>query len=189
MRNFTAKMAIAVLSLFVLAACSGSARSKLGISKKSPDEFRVISNQPLSVPPDFALRPPGSENALPKPVADNDKEGEAVLFGNQKSNVSSASKGESAFLSRAGASDADSNIRTVLEEDQVVKEEKKEGFFNKLSNTISGKSDDETVVDSAKEKERISKNKEEGKTVTDGETPTTDATEKKSGWLNRILGR
>lgn len=46
----------AVLGL-ALAACGG-VKDDLGLSKEAPDEFAVVRNAPLSLPPDFNLRPP-----------------------------------------------------------------------------------------------------------------------------------
>ncbi len=41
-----------------LAAACGSLKDDLGLVKKAPDEFAVVRNAPLSLPPDFSLRPP-----------------------------------------------------------------------------------------------------------------------------------
>ena len=41
----------------VLGACGG-VRDTLGLAKRSPDEFTVVRKAPLSMPPDFNLRPP-----------------------------------------------------------------------------------------------------------------------------------
>jgi len=38
-------------------ACS-SLKDNLGLEKKAPDEFAVVRNAPLSLPPDYNLRPP-----------------------------------------------------------------------------------------------------------------------------------
>lgn len=58
-----AALAAAALSL---AACSrGSVSEALGLGKRSPDEFAVVRNQPLVMPPDFQLRPPGPGTTRP----------------------------------------------------------------------------------------------------------------------------
>jgi len=36
----------------------GGIKEDLGLAKKAPDEFTVVKRPPLSMPPDFALRPP-----------------------------------------------------------------------------------------------------------------------------------
>ena len=51
---------VTVLGAAVLSAlggCSGVSES-LGFAKQSPDEFAVVRNAPLTLPPDYTLRPP-----------------------------------------------------------------------------------------------------------------------------------
>ena len=46
-------------SLIALAACdSNTVKDTLGLERTAPDEYRVVSRPPLSVPPDFTMRPP-----------------------------------------------------------------------------------------------------------------------------------
>src|ERR1043165_793788 len=45
------------LALPAVAGCS-STKEMLGLTKRSPDEFQVVSRAPLSMPPDYSLRPP-----------------------------------------------------------------------------------------------------------------------------------
>src|SRR3954471_4751762 len=52
----TLPLALALLAPAV-AGCS-STKEMLGLTKRSPDEFQVVSRAPLSMPPDFSLRPP-----------------------------------------------------------------------------------------------------------------------------------
>ena len=40
-----------------LAGCQNT-KEMLGLTKRSPDEFQVVSRAPLSMPPDYSLRPP-----------------------------------------------------------------------------------------------------------------------------------
>ena len=49
--------ALAVLLPLVLSACQDAKRA-LGYEKMPPDEFQVVQRAPLSMPPDFSLRPP-----------------------------------------------------------------------------------------------------------------------------------
>jgi hypothetical protein len=51
------RLVVILIACLSLSACQG-ARKTFGFEKSIPDEFRVISNQPLNVPPDFNLRPP-----------------------------------------------------------------------------------------------------------------------------------
>lgn len=47
-----------VTSGALLAGCGSGIQDTLGLNKKAPDEFSVVRNAPLSLPPNFALRPP-----------------------------------------------------------------------------------------------------------------------------------
>ena len=48
-----------------LAGCD-SASNALGISKVTPDEFRVVTKAPLVLPPDYSLRPPAPGEPRPQ---------------------------------------------------------------------------------------------------------------------------
>ena len=41
-----------------LSGCSDSMKQSFGVGKTSPDEFQVVEQAPLELPPDFNLRPP-----------------------------------------------------------------------------------------------------------------------------------
>lgn len=57
-------LVVSCLGLLALSGCD-SARSAFGFERTAPDEFAVVSRQPLSIPPDFRLRPP--EPGAPRP--------------------------------------------------------------------------------------------------------------------------
>ncbi len=48
---------IPIAIIFLLYGCGG-VKEKIGLIKKAPDEFQVYKSKPLSVPPNFELRPP-----------------------------------------------------------------------------------------------------------------------------------
>ena len=43
--------------VLALSACSTATKEKLGLTKKAPNEFMVIPRAPLSLPPEYDLRP------------------------------------------------------------------------------------------------------------------------------------
>ena len=56
---------IIVSSFLIMALCAcGITKEKLGLEKSSPDEMSVVSRAPLSIPPEFGMRPIVSENDL-----------------------------------------------------------------------------------------------------------------------------
>ncbi len=52
-----------------LGACSQEAKEDLGLAKVAPDEFSVITRAPLSVPPDYTLRPPRPGTSRPMEIS------------------------------------------------------------------------------------------------------------------------
>ena len=71
---------VAVLAAVALAmgAC-GNIRGQLGLDKQPPDEFRIVSRPPLSMPPDYALRPPQPGAARPQEASVVDRARQTVF--------------------------------------------------------------------------------------------------------------
>lgn len=112
-----------VLCLSVLAGCAETRRT-LGLERVPPDEFTVLSRAPLTLPPDYELRPP-------RPGAERPQEGStrerarAALLGVRQNARSGAryaaqleergfSPGEIALLRKAGTDEADPGIRRTV---------------------------------------------------------------------------
>ena len=107
-----------------LAGCGDNVRRSLGLTKQSPDEFRVVSRAPLAVPPSFNLRPPAPGSQRPQEATARDQARQAVFRasdGEQTAAVPSVpsddslSAGERSLLSQAGAGRADPNIRQLVD--------------------------------------------------------------------------
>ena len=109
------KWVLAVAALPLLAGCGG-AGDALGINKRPPDEFTVVSKPPLVMPPDYRLRPPDAANPRPQTV---DSESMAVdaLFPGRTEVPPAPSKGELSLLKAAGAQAATSDVRSNLSDD------------------------------------------------------------------------
>lgn len=73
---------LSICSLIALSACGGASGIKetLGIGSRAPDEFRVVSRPPLSVPPQFNLRPPSSEAQSPI-IIPSDRQARSIITG------------------------------------------------------------------------------------------------------------
>lgn len=104
-------MATLVVAAAATTGCS-SMSSALGISKVAPDEFRVVTRAPLTLPPDYALRPPSPGEPRPQELQP-DAEARAALFGQDIG--ASASAGEQTLVSRAGAEAVDPGIREQVD--------------------------------------------------------------------------
>ena len=96
-----------------LGGCSSASRM-LGMDRVTPDEFRVVSQAPLSVPPDYSLRPPAPGEPRPQELQP-ESAARAALLG-QRAAVE-RSQGERALSTRAGADRADPLIRYVVDDE------------------------------------------------------------------------
>lgn len=175
------------ITLSCVACSSGNARKVLGINKDVPDEFRVISQAPLTVPPDFHLRPPKPGAKRPQYTA-LDAQAEQTLFSVESSSLPPRTIGEQALLNKTqGKSNPD--IRKIIAEDNRLEEVeiKEKGFLEKIVDYTRGENDKDPVVNASKEKERIQQKTQEGETITGEDTPEVEK-KKKGGILNRTLG-
>jgi hypothetical protein len=111
MTNKTIALVAVVAAAASISGC-GTVQRALGAAKVSPDEFRVVSQAPLTLPPDYSLRPPRPGEPRPQELAP-DAEARAALFGE---NIGvSASQGERSLVSNAGAEAVDPDIRETID--------------------------------------------------------------------------
>ncbi len=66
-------------ALALLGGCGEEMRKSLGLGKNAPDEFQVVRRAPLSLPPDFQLRPPQPGAARPQEGSTTEQARSAVL--------------------------------------------------------------------------------------------------------------
>ena len=126
---------LAVLAVFSLSACE-NAREAMGIGKQSPDEFAVVTRAPLSMPPDFGLRPPrpGAERPQEKAITDSARDIIVKSTGATApgSPGPETTKGETALLAKAGAIDADPSIRQTLNRESSSLATEDDSFTDRL---------------------------------------------------------
>jgi hypothetical protein len=138
-----AAAAAATSACSTISQVTGSARS-------SPDEFRVVTQAPLTLPPDYSLRPPRPGEARPyqrEPGA----EARAALFGD---NVGTeASQGERAFVTAAGAQTADDQIRETIDYETQNVVRRDQGFVDRVL-TFGGSGGDQAAPLNPEEEER-----------------------------------
>ena len=101
-----------------LGACSQETKEDLGLVKVGPDEFSVITRAPLSVPPDYTLRPPRPGTSRPMEISTRDNARQTV-FGvedvdQETGAVNKTEQASGGFLDKVGVNEANPNIRDVL---------------------------------------------------------------------------
>src|SRR6516225_4880817 len=93
---------IAVSALIAAAGLAGcqSTRQALGMTKVTPDEFRVVTKAPLVLPPDYSLRPPAPGEPRPQELQP-ESAARTALLGQREGEV--RSEGEKLLVTKAGA--------------------------------------------------------------------------------------
>lgn len=109
------KWIVAACAVTLLAGCAG-ANEALGVGKRPPDEFTVVSNPALVIPPDYRLRPPDAANPRPEAV-DSETLAIGALFPGRKDVPPPPSPGEQSLLKKAGAQTADASVRSGVTDD------------------------------------------------------------------------
>jgi hypothetical protein len=172
--------------LLTLAGCGrGTVQDALGMGKRSPDEFAVVSRAPLILPPDYGLRPPGSGEARPG-ISTPGERAQASLTGqaspapagadqevvsaafDERSEV--ASSGERALIAQATTAPVDPDIRRRIAEENMQLAQVEQELFTRLVKWREPQSLG-TVVDPVAETARIRANRAEGKPLTEGDSP------------------
>ena len=154
---------ILILFLFssLIISCS-KVRESAGVNRKNIDEFAVIENPPLVIPPDFNLLPPDQleEKNLDKAESDLAKE---ILFGleGETNNDNSELSTMENILNESNADETDDSIRNEIDEQ-----------FASEKGSISKSWDDEMeILDSISESERIRKKLLNNDTESNEEAP------------------
>ena len=125
----TSLILTAGVSLFALGACS-SVGNALGGERRTPDEFKVVTKAPLSVPPEYSLRPPAAGQAQPAEVIANSDR--AVSFGQDFGVDASAS--EKLLVRAAGAIAVNPIIRSQLDFEEASIIRKDQAFADRVVN-------------------------------------------------------
>jgi len=167
----------------LLAGCSDSLTRTFGLTRDAPDEYTVTTRAPLSMPPDFNLRPPRPGAPRPQEQSERQQAEEALVpqlaLG---APTGTASPGQSALVQQAGPA-APNDIRRRIDQD-ASRENADDGFIDKL--LYWRKPDTQNVqVDASKEAQRLRQNAALGENPDVGDTPIIQT--KKTGWFTNLF--
>jgi hypothetical protein len=171
------KTFLPALSLLLLVGCGENTARTLGFIRDAPDEFRVTTRAPLSMPPDMAGGLPPPRPGAPRPMERSAREeAEAVLVPSlalrdprQQPRAAGGSVGEVALLQAAGPAPSRDIRRQVDEESQRLDRPPRD-----LADRLIFWREPPApgiVVDPARERERIRENAALGIEGTAGDTP------------------
>lgn len=165
-----------------LSGCS-YLRRKAGITAQAPDEFAVLTKGSLEIPPDFGLMPP-KPGEPPTNQTDPSTSAEAALYGDEQQDAaqvaatiqSNGSEGEKLLLAKAGAANADPEIRQHLAADVQNVMAANDSFVNEILLWKDTPKDKGTPVDAKAESARLAKEKQTGEKI-------PPQKEEDSGWF------
>lgn len=158
---------VAVLTLVASAALSmaacGSIRQGIGLTKVVPDEFVTVSSAPLTVPPEYGLRPPAPGEPRPQELAP-ESAARQILLGQRQ--AVTRSQGEQALVSQAGADQADPLARYVVDDEFGDIAHKEQSFADRVlfwrkddastqAATTTQTSEGQATIDAATEAQRL----------------------------------
>lgn len=165
----------AMAALVLLSGC-GEARKAFGIDRSTPDEFAVVSRAPLTLPPEYSLRPPEPGAPRPQEGTASDR-GRALLAGDTTGTAIAAdgtlieaSVAENALLNRAGAAQRDPDIRRTVNQESTDLLIADQNFVDRLLFWQDGQAPGD-IIDPAAERQRLATNAALGRPINEGEVP------------------
>jgi hypothetical protein len=178
------KLAAPVTVLVVLGGCGNSSLTRtFGLTRDAPDEFTVVTRAPLSMPPDFALRPPQPGALRPQDQSDRSQAESALVpeaaLGGAPVGVS---PGQAALVRDAGGG-ASADIRQRVDQEARLGSND-DGIVDKI--LYWRKTDPQkAVVDPQQEAKRLQQNSALGQSPVTGDTPIIQ--DKKTGWFQGLF--
>lgn len=148
-------LGLVAMTALGLAACS---------TPGGPDEFRVVRKAPLTVPPEYNLRPPTLGQARPQELSP-EAQARVAVFGVDVGQT--ASEGEKALVKAAGGDAVDRNVRNLVDFDDSQTLHKNRSITDMILN-FGGGADKPAVVDAAAEAERLRAEEAATKDITGG---------------------
>ena len=123
-----AALTLAASAALAVSAC-GSLKQGIGLTKVVPDEFVTVSTAPLSVPPEYGLRPPAPGQPRPQELAP-ESAARQILLGQRQ--AVTRTPGEQVLVAQAGADQADPLARYVIDDEFGDIAHKDESFANRV---------------------------------------------------------
>jgi hypothetical protein len=184
-KHFRVPMLLGVLaSVLGLAACSGDELTRtFGLTRDAPDEFQVTTRAPLSMPPDFTLRPPRPGASRPQELSGSQQAEAALVPDSVNSQTPRAtSVGQQALVAAAGRP-APANIRSEVNSEAAL-DTPNRSFADRLMFWRAAPPAG-TAVDPTREAQRIRQNAALGQDVDSGDTPIIQR--RRAGFLSSLF--
>ncbi|MFI4999242.1 MAG: DUF3035 domain-containing protein [Reyranellales bacterium] len=191
-RTILIPASLVALGALGLGGC-GAFENLGGGKKVSPDEFKIVSHSPLTMPPNAELRPPRPGEPRPQETspADQAKEALSPVLANRTQPRGAGGAGppvagdasEQALVAKAGQGGIDPNIRSRVNQDTRRIADDDKSFIDSLI-FWQDKPPPGTIIDPAKEQQRLRDAQAAGKPST---APTPTIQRRKRGLLEGIF--
>jgi hypothetical protein len=164
-------MIAGLTGLAILTTGCSSFDSAIGKTKNAPDEFQVVVRPPLTLPPNFTLRPDGEGSEQQNVATVASIRTDAVTVSDQVLTSARAADG-SVFDAVLGTDERLANIRDIVDTEtlgiQVERRLPIHILFGDVPNIGP-------TLDALDERKRIRQAEEEGRPVNEDPTPATDS--------------
>ncbi len=130
----TPALATLTLAALLLAGCSGNDMSRhFGFTRDAPDERTATTQVPLSMPPDFTVRPPQPGAPRPQQISEQQQAEQALVPQTALTGTPTgeASAGQDALVQVAGPTPP-ANIRYQVNNAAATEVQQSQGFVDKL---------------------------------------------------------
>jgi hypothetical protein len=183
-RPRTRRLLLLAGGLLALSGCDSNKLSRtFGLTRDAPDEYTVTTRAPLSMPPEYNLRPPRPGAPRPQEQSERQQAEESLVpqlaLGTPQGG---SSPGQAALMEQAGPA-APADIRSRVDQDARY-ESADQGFVDKLLYWRKPDTQNATV-DAQKESQRLRQNAALGEPPNVGDTPIIQ--QKKQGWFTNLF--
>lgn len=178
------KVALPLSLLIAMSAALGGCsqlQEAVGQTKKAPDEFQVVSRAPLSLPPNFDLKPPQPGAVRPQEGTTSEQAAERILGRKIRSSAQqvtsstsqSASASNTSFEQKLGLGQAKPDIRKIVDSETETFVYETKYPIDYLLFWVEG-AEKGIVLDPKKEQKRLRENSALGRPADTGQTPTIE---------------
>ncbi len=200
-RSSLTLFAVLAMAALPLAGCDSFNRA-LGKTRVIPDEFQVVSNTPLAIPPDYTLRPPRVGNGSDQDAALTEQARETVFRAGDPQTQgalppakTTLSPGEATLLRETGADNAPPDIRRLVDTDPKAGVPFQRSIVDKIVNWVPPKTPpSDEVINAADEATRLRLSQSVAKangaapaSASDAGTPTFEPTKKSTSWFGWLF--